>query len=155
MKTNHRIQSLLAFCACLAATTATPADYALTWWTAAGGGGTSSSGNYAVSGTLGQLGTGSSSGGPYSLEGGFWCIVAAVPTSNAPPLAVSCSGTGVLVSWPQPASGWVLEQTPTLNGNPPPWALVPASQYQTNANHCYLAVPSLLGSKFYRLRKSP
>ncbi len=47
--------------------------YTLPWWTADGGGGTSSAaGSYTLSGTIGQPDAGSLSGGNYRLEGGFW-----------------------------------------------------------------------------------
>jgi hypothetical protein len=55
-------------------------DYILTWSTIDGGGGQSASGQYALSGTIGQPDAGSMSGGQYELLGGFWlggplCIV--------------------------------------------------------------------------------
>jgi hypothetical protein len=150
MKSQLRMQLVLAMCACLAATTAGSADYAVTWWATAGGGGTSTAGNYVISGTVGQPDTGCSTGGSYTVEGGFWCIVA-----DGPPLGISRSGKSVIVSWPLPATGWVLEQTPTLTGNPAPWTLVPVSQYQTNATHVFLVLSNPVGSKFYRLRSGP
>ena len=48
------------------------AGYAIDWWTVDGGGGSSSSGAYSLSGTIGQPDTGQLSGGGYSLSGGFW-----------------------------------------------------------------------------------
>ncbi len=45
----------------------------LSWWTVDGGGGDSSSGNYALSGTVGQADAGASlAGGDYAVNGGFW-----------------------------------------------------------------------------------
>jgi hypothetical protein len=47
--------------------------YTLDWWTADGGGGMNSSGGvYSLGGTIGQPDAGTSSGGPYTLVGGFW-----------------------------------------------------------------------------------
>ena len=49
------------------------AGYDLSWWTADGGGGTSSGGNYSLSGTIGQPDAGPILSGPgYQLSGGFW-----------------------------------------------------------------------------------
>ena len=49
------------------------AGYDLSWWTADGGGGTSSGGNYSLSGTIGQPDAGPVLSGPgYRLSGGFW-----------------------------------------------------------------------------------
>ena len=47
----------------------------LPWWTIDSGGGTSTGGSYTLSGTLGQFDASpeaASSGGVYSLTGGFW-----------------------------------------------------------------------------------
>lgn len=93
------------------------------------------------------------SGGNYTLTGGFWSVIAAVQTPGAPLLSVSIVNSTVQVAWPLPATGWVLEQTPTLDGTPPPWTAVPTAQYQTNATHCYITVPPTAGSIFYRLHR--
>src|SRR5215471_12927087 len=56
-------------------------NYAIDWYTIDGGGGTSTGGLYTVSGTIGQPDAGGAmSGGTYSLTGGFWSLVATVPT---------------------------------------------------------------------------
>jgi hypothetical protein len=48
-------------------------DYDLAWFTVDGGGGSSSGGEYALSGTIGQFDTGDwMSGGDYNLDRGFW-----------------------------------------------------------------------------------
>jgi uncharacterized membrane protein len=47
-------------------------DASIPWWTADGGGGTSSGTGYSLSGTIGQADAGAMSGGNYSLAGGFW-----------------------------------------------------------------------------------
>jgi hypothetical protein len=50
----------------------TGGSYTLDWSTIDGGGGTSSNGNLAISGTLGQPDAAIASGGAYTLSGGFW-----------------------------------------------------------------------------------
>lgn len=47
--------------------------YQLDWSTVDGGGGSSSSGRYRVTGSIGQPDAGQLSGGHYLVEGGFWC----------------------------------------------------------------------------------
>lgn len=126
-------------------------NYSLDWSTIDGGGGTSSGGTYAVSGTLDQTDA-SMSGGNYRLEGGFWNIIAALQTPDAPRLAVSATGGVLTVSWPQPAAGWALYTTPTISGNPVPWALV-SPPYQTNTIHWLIQLPVSPGNRFYRLQK--
>src|SRR5690349_4455036 len=46
--------------------------YTLDWYTVDGGGGTSSSASYGLSGTVGQPDASVSNGGSYTLAGGFW-----------------------------------------------------------------------------------
>jgi len=46
--------------------------YDLSWNSVDGGGGTSSSSSYSLSGTIGQADAGAMTGGNYSLAGGFW-----------------------------------------------------------------------------------
>lgn len=49
------------------------AGYTLDWWTVDGGGTTfSAGGSYSLGGTIGQPDAGTSSGGTYTLVGGFW-----------------------------------------------------------------------------------
>ena len=52
-------------------------SYQITWWTVDGGGGVSQSigGQYTLQGTIGQPDAGSSQGGEYGLEGGFWASI--------------------------------------------------------------------------------
>lgn len=129
------------------------AQYSIDWYTIDGGGGTSTGGVYSVSGTIGQPDAGGPmTGGAFAITGGFWSLVAAIQTSGAPYLSVTNAGGAVVVSWPRPADGWVLDQTPTLTGSPLPWSQV-AFPYQTNAAQIFLTVPAPAGNTFYRLRK--
>lgn len=91
------------------------AQYSISWYKIAGGGGTSTNGQYTVNGTIGQHDAGGpSTGGNYSLTGGFWSLISAVQTIGAPTLIVTHSGNNVTVSWPSPSTGFVLQQNPDL-----------------------------------------
>jgi hypothetical protein len=70
------------------------AGYTLDWWTVDGGGATFSTGNsYSLGGSIGQPDAGTSTGGSYTLIGGFWGGSAdIIPPTVA--LSVSKSGTG-------------------------------------------------------------
>jgi len=131
-------------------------NYSLDWFTIDGGGGTSTGGVYAVSGTIGQPDAGVSSNGAYTVTGGFWGVVGALQTPGAPLLAVSRNPLNgvVTVSWPQPAPGWVLVETPRLVSLPQTnsWALV-GPPYSSNATHFFIALPAPTGTKLYRLRR--
>src|SRR2546423_11033221 len=69
-------------------------SYSIDWFTIDGGGGTSTGGVYSVTGTIGQPDAGKMSGGNYSIDGGFWGIIAALQTPRAPLLAISQAGAG-------------------------------------------------------------
>jgi hypothetical protein len=127
-------------------------SYAIDWSTIDGGGGTSTGGVYSVSGTIGQPDAGTMSGGTYTLSGGFWGQIAAVQTPGAPYLSVTRSNSAVVVSWPLPADGWVLEATNALPVVAAPWPQI-APPYQTNGANLQFTEPSPTGNKFYRLHK--
>src|SRR6266700_6414626 len=85
-------------------------NYSIDWFTIDGGGGTSTGGVYTVSGTIGQPDAGKLSGGNYTLDGGFWGIIA-IQTPGAPTLTITRTTTNtVLISWPSPSTGFTLQQ---------------------------------------------
>src|SRR5947208_804371 len=88
--------------------TATAQTYSIDWFTIDGGGGTSSGGTYLVSGIIGQPDAGKMGGGNYTLDGGFWGIVAAVQTPGAPLLRIARSPqlSTITLSWPAASSGF-------------------------------------------------
>jgi hypothetical protein len=63
------------------------------------------------------------------------------------------SAGNVRISWPLPATGFVLEQVNVLNASPVTgWSQVPFP-YQANATHISITVSAPAGNKFYRQRK--
>ena len=135
-----------------AGTTIAPAQLSLDWWTADGGGGTSTSadGRFALSGTAGQPDAGSMADGAFFLEGGFW--------SGGLPLApslwiVRLPGGALEVSWPVWARDYRLEQAPTVTGSPDRWNEVAPATYQTDDTRFYITVPAPSDMQFYRLRQ--
>jgi hypothetical protein len=128
-------------------------NYAIDWSTIDGGGGTSTGGVYSVSGTIGQPDAGAMSGGNYTVQGGFWGVIAAVQTEGAPFLSVARTTTNtVVVWWPLPGTGWQLQCTTNLAATPGVWTDI-APPYQTNTTSLYHIEPSPTGNKFYRLKK--
>ena len=141
---------LLPFAFCLGALAQ---DYAIDWHKIAGGGGTSSGGNYAVSGTPGQpdASVQTMSGGNYSLTGGFWSLISVVQTAGAPTLYISHSGNTVTVYW-QAVSGWNLQQNINLS-SPSGWS---ASSGVTTANGTNgITITSPTGNLFFQLKSNP
>src|SRR5882762_3251591 len=85
--------------------------YSIDWSTIDGGGGTSTGGVYTVSGTIGQPDAGRMSGGNFTLDGGFWGIIAAVQTPGSPLLRIVLTTTNTaVVAWPAPSTGFALQQ---------------------------------------------
>src|SRR5450756_586009 len=90
-------------------------SYSIDWFTIDGGGGTSTGGVYSVSGTIGQPDAGASSGGNYSLIGGFWGAVIPVQTPGAPTLFIQNLQNGdVKVTWLSNTPVFVLQVAGTL-----------------------------------------
>src|SRR5438445_529741 len=91
-------------------------SYSIDWFTIDGGGGTSTGGVYSVSGTIGQPDAGHMSGGNFSLDGGFWGIIAAVQLPGSPLLrVVLTTSNAVVVAWPAPSTGFALQQNGVPN----------------------------------------
>ncbi len=154
MKTNLpsiRYAGFAVSVAFLLLTTVAHAQYAVDWFTIDGGGGTSTNSQYSLSGTVGQPDAGPMSGGNYTLQGGFWGIIAAFQTQGAPCLTVSRTSTNtVVVSWPNTDSNWKLHWTAHLEGAISWHELAPP--YPTSGTNCVWIEPVLpTGNKFYRL----
>ena len=58
----------------------------------------------------------------------------------------------LVVSWPLPANGWVLEWTNRVPVVSNTWPRI-SPPYQTNAVQAWIVVPASTGSVFYRLHK--
>jgi hypothetical protein len=122
------------------------AQYSINWHTVDGGGGTSTGGVYSVSGTIGQPDAGTMSGGPYTLQGGFWAAAVAVQMLNAPTLNILPIGAGqATISWAPTTPGFVLQET--WNLSTPSW-----SNSVSGATNP-VTVPAAGSTKFYRLVK--
>jgi len=127
--------------------------YSIDWHKIAGGGGTSTSGQYTVSGTIGQHdASGALTNGPvtgtnyYSVTGGFWVLPQAVQVAGAPVLSIVPAAPGyATISWTPAVDGFVLQEN--LNLATTNW--VNSSSAATNP----ATVPAGGPVKFYRLNK--
>ena len=145
------IRTIAALCI-LASAASLPAlaqSYSIGWYKIAGGGGTSTNGQYSVSGTIGQPdASGTMSGGNFSVTGGFWSLISVVQTTGAPTLYTSRTGNTVIVYW-QDASGWSLQQNNDL-AVPANWS--PSGGVTTSNGTNYLNLNSPSGYLFFRLQ---
>jgi hypothetical protein len=62
------------------------------------------------------------------------------------------STNSLVVSWPLPADGWVLEWTNRVSAVSGAWPQIPPP-YQTNAVQAWVVLPVPSGDGFYRLHK--
>jgi hypothetical protein len=137
---------VISFCASVfcAVPSASAQNYAIDWHTIDGGGGTSTGGVYSVSGTIGQPDAGAMRGGSYSIEGGFWGIIAAIQTPGAPTLKIVPATPGsAMISWTPNTPGFVLQETTSLSQTN--WVDSPSGP--TNP----IVVPATAPKRFYRL----
>jgi hypothetical protein len=124
-------------------------NYSIDWYKIAGGGGTSSGGNFSISGTIGQHDAGlqQMSGGNYSLTGGFWSLYA-IQTPGLPGLAiVFISPNSVKISWPNTGS-YTLQMNSNLT--PTSWIGYGGSIATANGTNSVTISPSA-GNLFFRL----
>ena len=106
--------------------------YTLDWWTTDGGGGVSSGDSYEVAGTIAQPDAASRlAGNGFSVEPGFWSIIAAIPTAGPPMLRIErLSPSMVRVAFPISYRDWTLQRTSalTIRAIDTVWTDVPAAE---------------------------
>jgi hypothetical protein len=125
--------------------------FSVNWFKVAGGGGSSSSAQFSISGTAGQADAGTvRSGGNFSLVTGYWSVLS-IATPGAPALRILRTTTNaVVVTWPAPSAGYVLQNVPALTGFI--WQDVPTTPFVADGlNQVVVSPPT--GNRFYRLKK--
>lgn len=124
-------------------------QYSIDWYKIAGGGGTSSNGQYVISGTIGQADAGTMGGGNYSLTGGFWSLLSVVQSPGAPLLSIHLTATNtVLLSWPVTTPAYNLQKSATVSA--PSWGSVTNTATVVNGQNQVLIAPPV-GNSFFRL----
>jgi hypothetical protein len=105
-------------------------------------------GNYSVGGTLTHQDSGVMSNGLYAIGGSF-SLLNVVQTPGAPLLRIALTATNsVALSWPSPATGFVLQQNSSLATTN--WTSVVQSPVDDGTNRVViLNMPS--GDRFFRL----
>lgn len=126
-------------------------DYSIDWYSIDGGSGTSTGGVYSVTGTIGQPDAGATmSGGSYSIDGGFWGIIAALQTPGAPLLTIRLTPANtVVISWPSSSTNFSLYYNGDLNTTN--WTLA-GTPSDDGTNKTFIVNPPL-GNRFFQLIK--
>jgi hypothetical protein len=145
------LHAVLCAAGCLIPCLLSAQGFNLDWFTVAGGGGTSSGGNYVLSSTIGQPFVGETSGANYAVVVGFEGIAENLDPVTLPSLRIArTSANEVLVLWPASATGWVLQQSSTL-GTSADWTDV-STRIVVNGTDNTVTLPLVAGDRFYRLR---
>jgi hypothetical protein len=152
VKRFNPIYLMLAGLLFASASVAQAQSYSIPWYKIAGGGGTSTNGNFSVTGTIGQPDAGSMSGGAYSLTGGFWAIIATVQTPGTPLLSITIPSPGhVAISWSAAIAGFVPQQNSNL-ANTNGWSAVNTNTFpiSTSGGINTVTLP-ISGNLYFRL----
>jgi hypothetical protein len=122
-------------------------EYIIHSWAVAGGGGTSSGGDYQVTGSIGPSDAGAAmAGGDYLVVAGYWPALSTNP-EPAPVLAIELATPGELsISWASDSHGWILQERSSLL--PSEWVTISA----TTTNPTVIQAGD--STKFYRLMRS-
>jgi hypothetical protein len=132
------------------ALSASAQSYSINWYKIAGGGGTSSNGQYSVSGTIGQPdASGAMTGGQYSVTGGFWSMIQVVQTPGTPELTITHSGNSVIISWAD-TGNYNLQQSVNLS-NTNAWTLNGGTVTTAGGSNSVTITPPT-GNVFFRLQ---
>jgi hypothetical protein len=130
------------------------AQSAIDWFTLDAAGGAQSSASYVVNFTAGQTDVGPTvlASANYRIIPGFWALEELGPADGLPELSIALSGPNVLLSWPSPSTGFVLQHTDSLNVLPASWSDTPGA-VSDNGFIKSLTIPHNLSKRFYRLRR--
>jgi len=130
------------------------AQSAIDWFTLDAGGGAQSSANYVVNFTVGQSDVGSTvlNSANYRIIPGFWALEDMGPATGRPELSIVLSGARVILSWPSPSTGFILQHTDSLNVLPATWSDTPGVVSDDGLIKS-LTLPHNLSKRFYRLRR--
>lgn len=130
-------------------------SYSITSGQITGGGGVSSgtgaAGSFTLTGTIGQQAWNPSTGGSYSLSGGFLSQFIALQQTGAPRLVIRPNGANVEVVWAATVPGWVL-QANNADLNPANWVDVPGAPAVSGPDQFHAFAAGGGGRVFYRLR---
>lgn len=147
---KHRLVSLLMI---LASSVVSDADFSIESCALVAGGQTGNAGIYMLEGTIGQCGVNKLYSQNYSIDGGYWSIIAAVQEPGAPELSLRRTLTNtIVISWSDALIGYQLHESIDLNTTN--WNVLTNSQsvvviFGKLEKQVILQTP--LGNRYYRL----
>ncbi len=153
MNAPSRLHRWLVICGLTGAIEA-GAQTAINWFTLDAAGGAQSSASYVVNFTAGQTDVGPTtiSSANYRIIPGFWATEDLGPAVGLPELSIVLIGPRVILSWPSPSTGFVLQYADSLNTLPAAWFDTPGV-VSDNGFIKSLTLPHDQSKRFYRLRR--
>ncbi len=130
------------------------AQTTIDWFTLDAAGGASASAIYLINSTAGQNDVGSSApaSANYRIIPGFWALENLGPATGVPTLTITLSGANVILSWPSPSTGFILQHADTFSTLPAAWANTPGA-INDNGFIKSLTIPHNQAHIYYRLRR--
>jgi len=127
----------------------------INWFTLDAAGEAQFSANYLVNFTAGQndVAGATLTSARYKLMPGFWALEDLGPATGRPELLIVLSGGDVILSWPSPSPGYVLEQTDSFDVLPASWSNTPGA-VSDNGILKSITISHSVAKRFYRLRKN-
>lgn len=137
----------------LALAVSAPAQSSINWSSLNGGGGAQVSANYVVNFTAGQVdgASGALTSASYRVEPGFWAEEDMGPYTGLPALSIARSGANVVITWPSPSTGFILEHTDSLGVLPAAWTAT-SGTVSDNGSSKSITLSPVVARRFYRLR---
>lgn len=131
------------------------AQSSIDWLTLDAAGGAQSSANYTINFTAGQndVGNTAPASASYRIIPGFWALENLGPATGVPVLTITLFGPRVILSWPSPSTGFVLQETDSFNVLPAVWGNTPGV-VSDNGFTKSLTLPHDQAKRFYRLRRN-
>jgi hypothetical protein len=125
------------------------AQHEVNWSSIDAGGARSTGGVYVVTSTIGQPDAAVSTGGRYSLHGGFWSAFV-VQADDGPSLRIFLSGRNATLAWPNPSTGFQLQESASLT--PPNWTDINTPPSIVGSEK-QVSVALQPGNRYFRLQR--
>lgn len=148
-----RMIAVLALC--VATVVHTRGADMIDWFTLDAGGGIQSSASYVVNFTVGQndVGAAASTSASYRMVTGFWALEDMGPANGLPSLSIVLKEANVVIAWPSPSTGFILQQTDSLDTIPANWVNTPGV-VSDNGFERNMSIPADVAKRFYRLKRN-
>lgn len=121
------------------------AQFAMPWSAMSGGSGGGTAGGFALRGSIGLTDAASGASGAFAFSGGFWSL----PEDAPPPLRMFRHGADLVLAWPHPSAGYVLQSSADLTT----WEDVPLLPVPGSGENQVIWGPLTDRRRYFRLHR--